>query len=302
MRHPKCNYSILSGFQYYTPGVGGMFALLLWLLAGAVLGSVVSAALSLAMGGLDTAYITLISYPIMFVPPLVYASFKSHRNALFDTGYALDNKHFGNAGGWCLALVASLATIACAFVSDGVSSLLPIMPDWLAELLKSMTGGTLWINLLCVSVLAPLCEEWLCRGMILRGLLNHKREDGTTMHPGWAIVISSVFFAVIHGNPWQAVPAFLLGCLFGYVYYRTGSLKLTMLMHCVNNTFALIMSRIPAFEDMENWKEVLGTKMYWVTAAACVLLIILSIRAFKRVPLTSGRGNCDETDAGEILA
>ena len=295
MRHHKRNYSILSGFQYYTPGVGGMFALLLWLLAGAVLGSVVSAALSLAMGGLDTAYITLISYPIMFVPPLVYASFKSHRNALFDTGFALDNNHFGASGAWVAALVAAAATLACAFVCDGLTTLLPPMPDRLAELLKSMTGGTLWINLLCVSVLAPLCEEWLCRGMILRGLLNHKREDGTTMHPGWAIVISSVFFAVIHGNPWQAVPAFLLGCLFGYVYYRTGSLKLTMLMHCVNNTFAVIMSRIPAFEDATDWTDILEPRMYWLIAAACVLLLVLSIRFFGRIPLTKKSGNCDVT-------
>ncbi len=77
-------------------------------------------------------------------------------------------------------------------------------------------------------------------------------------------MISAVFFAVIHLNPWQAIPAFLLGCLFGYVYYRTGSLKLTMLMHFANNTFALAVAHIDAFEEAESWLDVLPGARYWI--------------------------------------
>ena len=296
MQRKSGNYQILSGFQYYTPGISGMFALLLWLLVGSLLGSFVTVLVASVAGlGASAEYSMLISYPLMFVPPLIYASYKSHRNAIFDTGFALDNNHFGNSGGWVAALVAAVATLACAFVCDGLNTLLPPMPLWLETMFKQMTGGTLWVNLLCVSVMAPLCEEWLCRGMILRGLLNHKREDGSTMHPAWAIVISALFFGLIHANPWQALPAFMLGCLFGYVYYKTGSLKLTMLMHCVNNTFAVIMSRIPAFEDANDWLDILEPRMYWLIAAACVLLLVLSIRFFGKVPLTKKSGNCDET-------
>ena len=301
MRHRPRNYQILSGFQYYTPGIGGMFAMLLWLLVGAILGGFVVMVFAGASGvAVSTEYSTLISYPLMFVPALIYASYKSHRNAFFDKGYLLDNKHFAPSGGLVLALVASVATFACAFLCDGLNSLLPQMPESLAELFKQMTGGTLWINLLCVSVLAPLCEEWLCRGIVLRGLLNHEREDGSRMHPAWAIIISALFFGVIHANPWQALPAFMLGCLFGYVYYRTGSLKLTMLMHCVNNTIAVLLSRIPGLEDAESWIDVLGEHMYWIAAAACALLLILSIRVFARVPLVKGSGNCDETDSESV--
>ena len=150
------------------------------------------------------------------------------------------------------------------------------------------------MNLLCVSIFAPIFEEWLCRGMVLRGLLNAKREDGSRVSsPFWAIVISSLFFAAIHGNPWQAIPAFTMGCLMGYVYYRTGSLKLTMLMHCVNNTFAVICSHIDSLSEMENWTDVLPGNPYWILFAVCVLLIALVVLEFSKIPLTSQQGNCD---------
>ena len=111
MQRKSGNYQILSGFQYYTPGISGMFALLLWLLVGSLLGSFVTVLVASVAGlGASAEYSMLISYPLMFVPPLIYASYKSHRNAIFDTGFALDNNHFGNSGGWVAALVAAASS------------------------------------------------------------------------------------------------------------------------------------------------------------------------------------------------
>lgn len=293
-RNNRRNFDLGSSFQYFTPGMGGSIALLLWLLAGAFLGSMVILLLSSWAGApLDSGTTLLISYPLMFVPPLIYASYRSHRNAGFEAGYRLDNKHFSPIGGAVAAVVVSLATLAAGFACDAINSIMPPMPTWLEDALNSATTGNLWTNLLCVSVMAPLFEEWLCRGMILRGLLNHRSDDGRRMSPAAAIIISALFFGLIHANPWQAIPAFALGCLMGWVYYRTGSLKLTMLMHCVNNTFSVLMSRVDAFQDAENWPDVIGWKMYWIVFSACVLLLILSVRAIRRIPLQGAAGNCD---------
>ena len=87
-----------------------------------------------------------------------------------------------------------------------------------------------------------------------------------------AIMVSAAFFAVLHMNPWQAIPAFLLGLLFGYVYYKTGSLKLTMLMHCVNNTFAALMTRIPSLADAETFMDVMSPWAY-----VCIFIASLAI-------------------------
>ena len=290
------NYDLFSGFQFYTPGVSGMLALLVLLLAGACLGSFVTMAFTAALGQeAALQYSTLVSYPVMFIPAMMYASLKSKRNSMWDTGCALDSNHFGKHGGAVLALMVAAATFCAGFMSDIINAQMPAMPSWLEDALESMTDGNVIINLLCVSVMAPIFEEWLCRGEILRGLLNAKGKDGARrMAPGWAIVISALFFALIHANPWQAIPAFILGCLFGYVYYRTGSLKLTMLMHCVNNTIAVIASRIPAFEDSDYWIDAVGPKWYWLIFTASAILLILIIRELARVDLLSPAGNCDE--------
>ena len=289
------NYDLFSQHAYYTCGVSGMFVLLGLLLVGAILGSLVTLLLTQFYGSsFASEYGMLISYPLMFVPPMMFVGMKSRYNAVFDPGYALDSRHWGPYGPWGCALLVTVAVLATGYMSDALLSLLPPMPDALKDALESMTTGTLWVNLLCVSILAPICEEWLCRGMVLRGLLNTRKADGSPrFSPAWAIVISAFFFAFIHFNPWQALPAFILGSLFGYVYYRTGSLKLTMLMHCVNNTFAVLTSRMDAFADANSWTEVLPPVWYWVIFAVCAGVLAGILRAFSRIELESATGNCD---------
>ena len=288
-RNKPRNYAFLQKFTWYVPGVADMFILLALLLAGALLGNLVALPLIAILGqesGME--YAMFISYPLMFIPPMLYASVKSRNNSYTRSGLKLDNAHFSPLGGAVCALLVVLGTLALGFCEEPLVALLPEMPDVLEEMLRSMTqGDNLLVNFLMVSIFAPFFEEWLCRGMVLRGLL------GTKMKPVWAIVVSALFFAFIHLNPWQAIPAFLLGSLFGYVYYKTGSLKLTMLMHFANNTFSLVMSNLDAFKDAESWMEVLPGMQYWLIFFACLLVLVLVIRAFSRIPLERPQGNLD---------
>ena len=182
------------------------------------------------------------------------------------------------------AAAAVAATFCVAFCSDAFSLLLPEPSETFKNLMESMTQSNFVLNFISVSIFAPVFEEWLCRGMVLRGLLGHG------VRPVWAIAVSAAFFALIHLNPWQAVPAFLIGSLMGYVYYRTGSLKLTMLMHFANNTLSLALSNIDSLKDMDTWMDVIPANYYWLLFAAALLLAVLCIRLFGRIP-------CDRTGA-----
>lgn len=283
------NYGFYEKFSWYVPGVADMFILLAWLLVGTLLGSLLTLPF-LAILGRDAGseYAMLISYPLMFIPPMIYASVKSRNNSMACRGLKLDSSHFSPLGGMVCAILVMLGTLALGMASDPLTNLLPQMPAWLEDTLKSLTtGDNMFLNFLLVSMFAPFFEEWLCRGMILRGLL------GNRVKPVWAIVISAAFFAFIHLNPWQALPAFLLGCLFGYVYYKTGSLQLTMLMHFTNNTFALVMANIDAFKDADKLSDVIGGQLYWILVAASTLLVVLIVRAFRRIPQEHPEGNMD---------
>ena len=293
----RASYELFANYSYYRPGFGGMMMLFLLFIIGSLLGSLLSGIFILAMGPSEavSSYSMLISYPVSFIPPLLYASAKSRRNEIFDTGYALDSNNFGTKGGLVAALTVSLATIAAAFVCEPLSAALPDMPAYLEEALESMTNGPLWASLLSVSIFAPLFEEWLCRGLVLRGLLSK-------MNPTGAICVSAAFFAVLHLNPWQAIPAFILGLLFGYVYYRTGSLKLTMLMHCVNNTFATIFSRIPAFREADTFMDILSPWKYAAIFILCILILASAIVIIRAIPTKDARmGNCDKIDPMSIV-
>jgi membrane protease YdiL (CAAX protease family) len=284
------SYDLFSNYAHYLPDVGGMILLFVMFLIGALLGNIIVLALGLVSAEFAAIYGVVISYPVMFIPPLLYASAQSRRNEYFELGYALDSNNFGRMGGWKLGLIVSITTIAAAFMTDSLTKIMPEAPQWFEDAMSSIMEAPTWLTLLSVSIFAPLFEEWLCRGLVLRGLLNR-------MNPAGAICISAAFFAILHMNPWQAIPAFVLGLLFGYVYYRTGSLKLTMLMHCVNNTCATIFSRIPAFEDAETFMDVMVPWKYGVIFTLSILVLVSSIIIIRAIPVKDTRmGNCDKVD------
>ena len=303
MEHRKIqkNYEFFSNYDHYTPGPAGILILLLLLLAGAFVGGLISTPVALFMQDNPDAmlYATLISYPLMFIPPMIYASYKSRENSFFGKGYKLSNNHYSPLGIAFCAILVVIATLCNTFVADSLISLLPPTPEWLENMLSSLTQGNFLLNFLCVSIFAPFFEEWLCRGMVLRGLLNyeHRNKEGEAVRgikPVWAIVISAAFFALIHFNSWQGIAAFLMGLLFGYVYYRTGSIWLTMLMHCANNTFALVMSNIDSLKDIENISEAMPAPVYWTLLAFCIVFIVYFVFRFLAIKPLDKQGSCAE--------
>ena len=91
-----------------------------------------------------------------------------------------------------------------------------------------------------VGILAPLAEEVVFRGAILRTLLGIMSKKNHWV----AIMISAAIFGVVHCNQAQFINALLMGLLLGWMYYRTGSLVPGILLHWVNNTMAYVLANI----------------------------------------------------------
>ncbi len=87
-------------------------------------------------------------------------------------------------------------------------------------------------------VVAAVTEEFVFRGLLLRGLLARIR-------PGRAIAISAGLFAVMHLNPWQLSTAFFIGVILGWVYLRTRSLALCIAGHGFHNAMSLLAAGLP---------------------------------------------------------
>ena len=295
------DYDLFSGHAWYVPGVTGMFGLIAWFLLGSLLGGILTLLMGLFMPPEAIQnYSMIVVYPVQFLPAMVYAANQSRKNMVFDPGYVLDNKHFQPYGLGLMILITVVMTFASMFVFDlpnywnmqltNKSSILAQLYEMFTELMKEMTGGPFWSSFLVVAIFAPIFEEWLCRGMVLRGLL-------TKMKPVWAIVVSALFFAVIHANPWQALNAFLIGLVMGYVYYKTGSLILTMIIHFVNNGTAVVLSNIESLKDYDYWIDILGPGNYYIVFAVSCVVLAACLWAFSRIKTENPWGNIDRIPA-----
>ena len=89
-------------------------------------------------------------------------------------------------------------------------------------------GGIVQLSVEAV-VLAPLSEELFFRGMLLQALCYH----------GWrawpAVLLSSVAFGLVHGQPQDVLPLVTMGLVLGYVRLRCGALWPCILMHMLFN-------------------------------------------------------------------
>lgn len=103
--------------------------------------------------------------------------------------------------------------------------------DYNADIIESMlTSGA---GIISMAIIAPILEELLFRGAI-QGFLLHIFNN-----PWVGIIIASLLFGVIHGNPIQIFYATCLGIGFGWIYYRTGSLLPAIVGHIFNNSLAV---------------------------------------------------------------
>lgn len=109
--------------------------------------------------------------------------------------------------------------------------LLPENKDDLAALDVMMSGGI--VSIMAICVIAPLLEEILFRGIILRGFLSHYSYKTS-------IVLSALLFAIVHFNQYQIPIAFIFGCFAGWIYYYSRSLWPVIFAHAIYNAGAYI--------------------------------------------------------------
>ena len=122
-------------------------------------------------------------------------------------------------------------TLLAIIPVNGLTELLRL-PDIMQTSFAGLMANPLGI--LNIVVLGPLVEELIFR----KGMLDILRKGN--YFPIWAIVISSVTFGVIHGNPAQIPGAFLFGLLLGWIYWRTNSVWTVWLLHALNNLIGVL--------------------------------------------------------------
>jgi len=150
---------------------------------------------------------------------------------------------------WLLSIVATL-TIAplllwsfnlnAALIPEGgaLESLARPLEDYLERMTTFMLSvdglGQRAVMLIVVALLPALFEELTFRGVLQPLMIQ------LTGRPWVGIIVTATIFSFIHFQFYGFLPRILLGLLFGWLVYRTGSLWPAILAHFVNNAAAAI--------------------------------------------------------------
>ncbi|MEF2837015.1 MAG: type II CAAX endopeptidase family protein [Oscillospiraceae bacterium] len=175
----------------------------------------------------------------------------------------------------CFCMGAQMAntlwiTLLEAIMNSVGKSVMPV--------LEAVAGDTDTFSMfLYASILAPVWEEILFRGYVLRTLrLFGKR---------FAILSSAILFGLFHGNLLQTPYALLMGLVLGYVTVEY-SISWAIALHMFNNlVLADLLTRLTA-----NWSEMAyGTLNLILFGGSAVISVLILLR--NRWKLRAYRGS-----------
>lgn len=122
------------------------------------------------------------------------------------------------------------------------------------------------IEILSTAIVPAICEEYLFRGAILTNLLPFGKST--------AIFASAFLFGMMHQNPMQILYTTLMGIVIGYVYVKTRSIWVCMILHFCNNLVTVLEEYLPAFTK-SIWLIYLLDLIVVLAGAVSVLLLLL---------------------------
>jgi hypothetical protein len=137
-------------------------------------------------------------------------------------------------------LLASVARIGAAvFILATLAADEPTVPgespieNFIAQSVRQDWLGT-GLLILAIAVVGPIAEEVVFRGVLLPWMGGH-------LSPAWAIILTSGFFAILHSHYGLRMFAiFAIGVVLGWARYRSGGLKIPILLHITVNAASAV--------------------------------------------------------------
>lgn len=201
-------------------------AFFVYLVVASVLQIVISLVVNMVVG--ESEYPTWVFWVVNFVPmycvalPIFYLIIKTVPKE------DLVEKTPFTVGKWFKFLVISIfVMIVGNLLSSLVGGILGLLGMNTSATVETLLSQTSLIGNVILAVVGPIVEELICR----KWLIDRMHVYGGSV----AVVTSALMFGLFHGNFAQFFYAFFLGLVWGYVYYKTGKIIYTMLMHMTIN-------------------------------------------------------------------
>ena len=168
---------------------------------------------------------------------------------------------------WKISMIGIIGALIGIFYTDVVSEFFDL-PNDMEDVFLNMSNTLM--GALAIGVIGPVVEELIFREAILGYMLK------SDVNKWVAIIASALVFGIIHANLAQIPFAIVIGIIFGIIYYKTGNIVITSILHIVNNSFAVWTM----YSMGEDAKDVSLTEWLGGTGIAVGILIPLSVVCF----------------------
>lgn len=119
-----------------------------------------------------------------------------------------------------------------------------------------------------LAVFPAIFEELMTRGVILGELLPYGK--------GFAIITSGALFGLMHMNAVQLPFAFIAGVAMAYAVVYCGTLRVSMIVHFINNFISVLLTTLPQFipEETAFYIEMILSVIIFASGAAAAVWLI----------------------------
>ncbi|WP_294583136.1 CPBP family intramembrane glutamic endopeptidase [uncultured Ruminococcus sp.] len=138
------------------------------------------------------------------------------------------------------------------------------------------TGQSTMLVLLYTCILAPITEELLFRGFLLKSL--------SVVSTRFGVIVTALLFGLMHGNVQQGILGVLVGLFLGKIVIRHNSLTPSILVHIALNTSSTLISVLLALLP-ENIGNVAILPLEFVVLALAVMGIAFWFGKERKEPL-----------------
>lgn len=109
------------------------------------------------------------------------------------------------------------------------------------QTMEALYNPSLGIQILCLGILIPICEELVFRGLMYKRLREY---SGFVI----SMIYTAIVFSFIHINLVQTIYAFVMAVVFAFVYEKYGSVKAPILAHISANVMAVLATHYETFD------------------------------------------------------
>ncbi len=136
---------------------------------------------------------------------------------------------------------------------------------------EALYGQNLLLEILVLAAAAPLAEELLFRGLLFRRMRTY-----CSYLP--AAIVTSLIFAVFHGNILQGIYGFAVGILFTWVYEELKTIWAPICCHAAANAISLAATEWAVLKKVLAFNPIISSVVGMTVLVVAVVMVRKSIR------------------------